>query len=331
MFNHSEEFQNDLRAIISSFPGTRERTRALAELVYRKHRLSPTTTQIRDWLGTGSYTTIKQALEDWRKTPPDARPMTNNAGIPDALASKAGELIASMWQLSTSEAQSQLDAERRVLAQHAQELHEQIESITDETKRLEGLLGTADGEVLRLGSECQKRSEQIDDLRGQVRELETELTRTLATHEQIVSDLQQQLANQSTQYASQIEALKREHAEASQAARIEHDGKVAEFQGKVERLTASLAASEEGATRLRLEVMREVDRNKASEKELSAIKGELRETRRSLEIEQRKVTSLQNTAEREIQVERSRREMVEQERDRLIDLLNALKSNKEAD
>jgi chromosome segregation ATPase len=74
----------------------------------------PTLAAVRKALGGGSFTTISEALKDWREAQTEEHELAA-VEVPEAVSDRVQALQAQIWQLSMSEAEKRLQSEREAL------------------------------------------------------------------------------------------------------------------------------------------------------------------------------------------------------------------------
>lgn len=149
--------------------------------------LRPTLQAVRKKLGSGSFTTISDAMSEWKSTK-SADATKSREPLPTNMAERLSELGAEVWNAAVETAHARLDEERRDFAQK----HEQMEA------RLAEAVGLADN-----------LSQEIESLQSQVTELHS-------CKEQ-VARLTQQLADLERTGAEQLNRA-RERADQAEAA-----------------------------------------------------------------------------------------------------------------
>lgn len=113
---------------------------------------SPTLAAVRKAVGGGSYTTIQEAMTEW-KTRKAAKEAPRREPVPQAVTERLGELGAELWAVASELANTRLAAEREALEvsradieaarQEAVDLADQLTSELDEAKnRIAALMGS---------------------------------------------------------------------------------------------------------------------------------------------------------------------------------------------
>jgi uncharacterized membrane-anchored protein YhcB (DUF1043 family) len=113
----------------------------------------PTLAAIRTALGTGSYSTIGEAMKNWEKT---AAPQAPAATTPQAVTDKAAELAAQVWAIAQELAEQQMQAAREEIEKQRQAMEAQrveaVELADALAAELEELRKTAAVQAAKLES-----------------------------------------------------------------------------------------------------------------------------------------------------------------------------------
>lgn len=187
--------------------------------------MKPTLAAVRKRLGSGSFTTISEAMSDWkarkRETPAPA-PENAPTAVLDVLTGAAAEI----WALALAAAEKRLDDERqRLAAEHETmaarvvEAAELADTLTQENEALQGKLAGID----ELRRERDRFEDQFNDLKKRSGD---ELLRTM-------------------------ERLQRHDAEAAEARKEARAAveEAATLRGQVEAYREQLAAAQAANTR----------------------------------------------------------------------------------
>lgn len=215
---------------------TKEKIFAVADDLDAKGQ-NPTLAAVRKALGSGSFTTISEAMTEWR-----ARKAAATAPVreqtPEAVSNKLVELGADLWAVALDLANNRLSAEREALevartdmAAKQQETVELADQLTvdlddakDRNEALDAELTAAKAEIAKLVAELAATSERAATAEARASELRAELDRAHSDAE--------------TARAENEAALSR-HREATAAAREE----AATLRGRVEALEALITQS----------------------------------------------------------------------------------------
>lgn len=175
-----------------------QRTRGLSETKIRETidelieaSVEPTTTSIRNRLGTGSYTTISTALEKWR-VEVAAREQSNIPAVPPALRSK----LESLWQEAVTVAQASHEVERSGFVADRSEWQRERAELVNEVARLESIV-----------SEQREGIEALSDVRAECVELQSELVRERDRNNLTTEAANSEIARLRSDLARQVEKV----------------------------------------------------------------------------------------------------------------------------
>jgi len=149
---------------------------------------NPTLAAVRKAVGGGSFTTISEAMSEWRASK-TARAAPMREPAPQAVTDKLAELGADLWGVALEMANARLAAEREALEgvrvemeaarQEAAELADQLTVELDETKSrlasIEAAEAAARGEADALRDELAAMRERATTAEARAGELRTEL------------------------------------------------------------------------------------------------------------------------------------------------------------
>jgi chromosome segregation ATPase len=134
----------------------------------------PTTINVRERLGTGSFTTISGLLREWRagrKTVESVR----NEEIPQEIREAGHQLIQTLWMTASSWLSRELATARKVASEQVEEAESQVQEVMAALEVLEKerdeLIQTKD----ELNRRCQALESRCSALEATVTELRTEL------------------------------------------------------------------------------------------------------------------------------------------------------------
>ncbi len=218
---------------------------------------NPTLAAVRKAVGGGSFTTISEAMSEWRASKTaQAAPMREPA--PQAVTDKLAELGADLWGVALEMANTRLAAEREALEgvrvemeaarQEAAELADQLTVELDETKSrlasIEAAEAAARGEAAALRDELAAMRERVATAEARAGELRTELDHAhtdAAAQRALVYEANAELATVKGKAEAADQAHQEQRREAAQAAE--------RLRAQVESLQAALqAATSELAT-----------------------------------------------------------------------------------
>ena len=217
--------------------------------------IKPTQTNVREALGGGSFTTIAEALREWRADQ-DQTAQLQQVVIPSDITDRTQVLIAQVWETAQTLANDRLVKEREAL-EHKEAL---INAEIDEANKI---IETLENEQAELTAQLDTLTNDNSLLNGKNNELEsfnnslnTQLTTEKARSHQLQGRLDEQIAKierltadlaTATANATQATKNAQEHAQRAdqaiaelQAVNIEN----ARLQGKSDTLADQLTKSE---------------------------------------------------------------------------------------
>ena len=202
---------------------------------------APTLAAVRAAVGGGSYTTINEALKEWK-----AKQQAVNAPIrepaPAAVATRLEELGADIWAVALELANARLTSEREAL----EATRQQLETAQQEAAALADQLST---ELETLQAQHRKTSDDLQAARTTIQALQQEnatLSRQLATTEA--------RAEETTKRADDLKAeLQHAHA-ANSEQRQRHTSEVQALQATLTSTSDSLKTQTAEAVRLQAQL-----------------------------------------------------------------------------
>ena len=111
----------------------------------------PTLAAIRKALGGGSFTTISEAMKEWKAENQDSQAETKEV-VPEVITEKLETLISKIWNVALSVANSRLESEREALKQSQQKLEEERNEAIE-------LADALNDEIEELKAELERKSE----------------------------------------------------------------------------------------------------------------------------------------------------------------------------
>jgi chromosome segregation ATPase len=146
---------------------------------------SPTLAAVRKAVGGGSFTTISEAMSEW-KAQRIAQSVPSREPVPQALNEKLNELGFDIWSLATSAAQGRLQQEREGLAaartqmeaEHqeaadlADSMNSELETLQQKLQSLEATLAQERGSVATLREQLQKTNDRAITAEARAGEIE---------------------------------------------------------------------------------------------------------------------------------------------------------------
>lgn len=166
----------------------------------------PTLNAVRKQLGGGSYTTISDAMSEWRtkKAAAAARQMES---LPVTMVERCHDLGAELWAMALVAAHARLEDERRALADRHGEMEarlaEAVEVADSLTEEVESLRAQA-AELASAKQQCEKMAEKLSEQKHRSGE---ELNRALqkVQHAEAVAMEDRKTARQATERAAKLE------------------------------------------------------------------------------------------------------------------------------
>lgn len=155
----------------------------------------PTLTAIRAELGTGSFSTISEALKTWKEHQLQQTQVVATA--PESVGHRAAELATQVWLIAQEEAERSMQLERATMQEQRQELEakraEAIEAadaavatqemLQEQLEATKNRLDTIEQQIAVLKAllkEATTRAERAEDLANAARTAETEARETAA-------------------------------------------------------------------------------------------------------------------------------------------------------
>ncbi len=135
---------------------------------------TPTLAAVRKALGGGSFTTISEAMQDWKSSRTAPAPIREPA--PESITARLGEIAGGIWATALEMANTRLQAEREALERVRQEteqarreaadLADQVSAELDQARAdllaQSGALDRAKAEAGRLASELAEAQRRAD-------------------------------------------------------------------------------------------------------------------------------------------------------------------------
>lgn len=115
----------------------------------------PTLAAIRTALGGGSFSTISEAMQSWKK---HEQKQATTAAAPQAVTDRAAELAAQVWAIAQELAEQRIQAERKEMEKQRQELEAQRNEATE-------LADTMAAELDLARAELKKQETTLEELR----------------------------------------------------------------------------------------------------------------------------------------------------------------------
>ena len=202
--------------------------------------IKPTQTNVREALGGGSFTTIAEALREWRADQ-DQTAQLQQVVIPSDITDRTQVLIAQVWETAQTLANDRLVKEREAL-EHKEAL---INAEIDEANKI---IETLENEQSELTAQLDTLNNDNSLLNTKNNELEN-LTNSLKTQLQAEKDRADQATNQATGLQAKLD----------------------EQNAKIERLTADLATAQATATNAQVQATEHAQRADQATADLQAV------------------------------------------------------------
>ncbi len=169
----------------------------------------PTLAAVRKALGGGSFTTISEAMNEWRaRKASQAAPIREPA--PQAVADRLAEAGAEIWSLALELANARLASEREALEQARQEAEQARREAAELADQLTGELDEARARIEALERERREAEQTAAGLRGQLAEAQEQAHTAEARAAELRTELDR--AHQESAQARQALAEAREEA-----------------------------------------------------------------------------------------------------------------------
>ncbi len=143
----------------------------------------PTLAAVRKGVGGGSFTTISEAMAEWRAR--QEQPKATIDPAPERIGNQAAELAASLWAQASALAHEKLQAERAALETARQELEQEraeaaeladslasdLDQARTENQALEARLTELTGTIEEQRQEIERRRQETTEARESAAEL----------------------------------------------------------------------------------------------------------------------------------------------------------------
>lgn len=179
--------------------------------------IKPTQTNVRERLGGGSFTTIAEALREWRADQ-DQTAQLQQVVIPSDITDRTQVLIAQVWETAQTLANDRLVKEREALEHKEALINAEIDESNKVIETLENEQAELTAQLDTLTNENSSLNTRNNELENIVNSLKTQLT------------AEKDRADQATAQNNQLQA------------------KLDDQNAKIERLTADLATAQATAT-----------------------------------------------------------------------------------
>ncbi len=146
---------------------------------------APTLSAVRKAVGGGSFTTISEAMSEW-KAQRLAQAVPAREPVPEALTEKLTDLGFDIWQLATNVAQgrlqqerdgltaarTQMEAERQEAADLADGMSAELEAVQKQLQAMEAKLAQEQADTAGLREQLQKTTERAITAEARASEIE---------------------------------------------------------------------------------------------------------------------------------------------------------------
>ena len=170
----------------------------------------PTLAAVRSAVGGGSYTTINEALKEW-KAKQQASVMPLREPAPEGISKRLDEVGAEVWAIALELANARLTSEREALETTRQQLETAQQEATELADQLSAELEALQAQHLQATQDLQAASTTIETLRQENASLSRQLATTEARAEETakrVDDLKAELQRTYTTNTALLNALK---------------------------------------------------------------------------------------------------------------------------
>ena len=155
----------------------------------------PTLSAVRRAVGGGSYTTISEAMTEWRAR--QTQPAPSREPAPESVVSQASDLAAAIWAQASALAQERLQVERTALdgariemEQERAEAVELADTLAAELDQIRAEMEAAVVESAEMGMVIERQAQEIERLRQEA----VEARETAAKAQGQVEALERQLS-----------------------------------------------------------------------------------------------------------------------------------------
>lgn len=172
---------------------TPERIHAAADKIAQDGE-RPTLSRVRKALGGGSFSTISEAMQEWREKQTEEHALAE-VEVPASLNERVEQLKAAAWESAMAEAEKRLSAERAALeeaqtqaAGEVAEAQEAVQTLEDEASERDGDLETLRGKLdeaergwreadQQREAECARLSERLAGLEARLSDAQSVIER----------------------------------------------------------------------------------------------------------------------------------------------------------
>ena len=195
----------EVDALRETFRQTPDLYREVCALLFFRYGITPTTNKLYQLVKKGSMSAPSQALAAfWQELREKSRIRIEHPDLPEALATTAGELIASLWSNAQTAAQQSLQAYRQEADDAVEKMRVEVAVLNTEK---EGLLRSID----RLNDELRHASEQLAGQRDELvaaAAVQSSLQAALIDEKSVSDRLQLQLEAARLQFGTELDKLR---------------------------------------------------------------------------------------------------------------------------
>ena len=186
-----------------------------AALQLQRQGDNPTIQRIRDWLGTGSFTTISEHLKQWRDNQRNATPLQQETQeLPSSLINMAQQL----WQQACLEADEKLQSYQQQVDVEIRQALTDKQLALEEAQRMEEKSLLLDRKNNELLVDIKQQAAQLSRLETQLEASNQQLINLTATSQaneasasQQIKQLKDQLTEEQKVFQETLEKQKEEH------------------------------------------------------------------------------------------------------------------------
>lgn len=217
---------------------------------------NPTLAAVRKSLGGGSFTTISEAMQEWKSKHHAQAAAPIREAAPTSVAERLADFGSEIWSIALEMANARLQSEREALEQARQEMEETQKEAVDladqlnaEVEQAQAIIEQQTQEIARVEAEATARASALESERSErdkaERKAETSMAALTESHQQVKA------------LNAQINELKAEKIELSKNLNASHKEAVdlkSELDITVERLNTSKVELTRETTRYKLEI-----------------------------------------------------------------------------
>lgn len=186
-----------------------------AALQLQRQGDNPTIQRIRDWLGTGSFTTISEHLKQWRDNQRNATPLQQETQeLPSGLINMAQQL----WQQACLEADEKLQSYQQQADAEIRQALTDKQTALEEAQRMEEKSLLIDKKNNELLADMKQQAAQLSRLEVQLENTSEQLASLKATSQakqeaatQKISELEEELEKQQAEQQLAMQQQKEQH------------------------------------------------------------------------------------------------------------------------